>query len=349
MASKDYYSILEVPRSASEADIKSAYRKLARKYHPDMNPNNKQAEERFKEIGEAYEVLSNAEKRKKYDQFGADWEKYDKAGAGFSGWGGGSGYSTKDSGFGDIFDQIFGGRSRTRTGGGTQSGFNPGSGSGPGAYTSTRNYAPRPQRGEDREQPIELTLEECFSGTLRQLQIQTSELCTICNGTGLKSGQRCSNCSGLGVVPRTKRLEVRIPAGVEEGSRVRVQGEGGSGIGGGPRGDLFLKVSFQEHSQFERQGKDLHTSINIPLYTAILGGEAVVPSLKGGKFILNVPAETPNGKVFRLSGQGMPVLNQPGVRVDMFVKVTVMLPTGLSGEEKELYRQLRDLRPNQNQ
>jgi molecular chaperone DnaJ/curved DNA-binding protein len=351
MASKDYYKILEVPRTATEQEIKTSYRRMARLYHPDVNPNNKQAEERFKEIGEAYEVLGNAEKRKKYDQWGVDWEKYDKVGSNYgnAGWGTGtnSGYNTRDSGFGDYFDQIFGGnRQNNRTGrtGTSNTYSNPGQNTNPN-FNYGRNTAPRPQRGEDREQSIDLSLEETYNGTLRQLQIQTSEMCNICNGNGIRNGQRCANCSGLGVMPRAKRLEVRVPAGIEEGSKIRVAGEGGAGIGNGPRGDLFLKVHLQPHPLFERQGNDLYITLTVPLYTALLGGELEVPSLKGGKFMLKVPADTPNNKLFRLSGLGMPILNQPANRGDMYVKVMVVLPTNLSTEERELFRQLREIRP----
>jgi DnaJ-class molecular chaperone len=146
-------------------------------------------------------------------------------------------------------------------------------------------------------------------------------------------------------MPRSKRLEVRVPAGIEEGSKIRVAGEGGAGIGNGPRGDLFLKVHLQPHPLFERQGNDLYITLTVPLYTALLGGELEVPSLKGGKFMLKVPADTPNNKLFRLSGLGMPVLNQPANRGDMYVKVMVVLPTNLSTEERELFRQLREIRP----
>ncbi len=344
MAAKDYYKTLEVTHAATEKDIKTSYRRLARKYHPDVNPNDKHAEERFKELGEAYEVLSDPEKRRKYDQWGVDWEKYEKAGAASAGWGNGGGYSTKDSGFGDIFDQIFGGKAGARPNTSGRMGFN--TNPNPSAeFNYGRTGGPRPSRGEDREQPIDLSLEEAYSGTLRQLQIQSSEICSVCSGSGMKGGNRCSNCSGLGVVPRNKRLEVRIPAGVEEGSKVRVAAEGGSGLHGGPRGDLFLKVHIMPHTVFERTGPDLHTTVTVPLYTAILGGEASVPSPKGGKFILNVPSDTANGKVFRLSGQGMPMINQPATRGDLYVKVNVSLPTSLSQEEAELFRRLRDIRP----
>lgn len=344
---KDYYKTLEIERSATDKDVKTAYRRLARKYHPDMNPGNKQAEERFKEIGEAYEILGDVEKRRKYDQFGSDWEKYDRLGSTYGG------HSATDygfdyrknaganSGFGDIFDNIFGSK---RGGSGTRTT--------PGTNTTTNDFgfgrgtaSPRPTRGDDREQGIELSLEEVFNGATRQLQVQSSDVCQLCNGTGLRGGQRCATCLGLGVVPRSKRLEVRIPAGVEEGSRVRVAGEGGSGLGGGPRGDLYLKVHILPHPVFERKGADLHTTVLIPLYTAILGGEVIVPSLKGGKFGLAVPSDTQNGKIFRLTSQGMPLLNQPGARGDMYVKVEIVLPSNLSDEEKALFRRLRDLRP----
>lgn len=347
---KDYYKTLEIDRSATEKDVKSAYRRMARKYHPDMNPGNKVAEEHFKDIGEAYEVLSDADKRRKYDQFGADWEKYDKLAGTYGGRGStdygfdykknaGTGANANNAGFSDIFDSIFGGKAKTGTR--TSPGSSSSSDFGFGRGTTTA----RPMRGDDREQAIELSLEEIFNGTTRQLQVQSSDVCQLCNGTGLRGGQRCSTCLGLGVVPRSKRLEVRIPAGVEEGSKVRVAGEGGSGLAGGPRGDLYLKVHILPHPVFERKSTDLYTTVPIPLYTALLGGEVIVPSLKGGKFGLAIPGDTQNGKIFRLTAQGMPILNQPGQRGDMFVKVEIVLPTNLSDEEKALFKRLRDLRP----
>ena len=337
MAQKDYYKTLEVERSATEQDIKTSYRRLARKYHPDMNQNNPQAEEHFKEVNEAYEVLGDVEKRKKYDQFGTDWEKYDKAG--FSGTNAGFGnYNTAapNGGFGDIFDSIFGGKAQGRP-------------PRQGANTTVNDFGfgrattQRPQRGEDQEQPIEVTLEEAFLSSTRQLQIQSTEICTVCNGTGLRAGQRCVTCNGRGVLPRQKRLEVRIPAGVDEGTRVKVPSEGGPGISGGPRGDLLLKVHILPHPAFVRKGPDLHTTATIPLYTSVLGGEIIVSSPKGNKFALNVPGETQNGKIFRLTGQGMPILNS-NTRGDMYVKVDVVLPGNLSDAEKRLFQQLKDLR-----
>ncbi|HEX2914580.1 MAG TPA: DnaJ C-terminal domain-containing protein [Chloroflexia bacterium] len=347
MAQKDYYKTLEVPRTATEQEIKSSYRRLARKYHPDMNQGNEQAAEHFKEVNEAYEVLGDAEKRRKYDQFGVDWEKYDRAGFSSSGTTGSTSYSynfNQNGGFGDIFDSIFGGtpnnntRTRTRTGPGTQTRNDFGFG------RSASSGMPRPQRGEDQEQSIEVTLEEAFQGATRQLQIVTNDPCSYCNGTGLRSGQRCAVCNGHGVTPRQKRLEVRIPAGVDDGTKVKVAGEGGPGISGGPRGDLFLKVHVLPHPAFVRKGADLHTTATIPLYTALLGGEIIVSSPRGNKFALNVPSETQNGKVFRLTGQGMPVLSAPNTRGDMYVKVEVSLPSNLSDEEKQLFQQLKNLR-----
>ncbi len=343
MAQKDYYKLLEVARTATEQDIKSAYRRLARKYHPDVNQGNAQAEDRFKEINEAYEVLGDVEKRRKYDQFGSDWEKLDRAG--FSGSNSGSyGYDyNPNAGFGDIFDSIFGSKTKTRTSTGTGS---PSTGSGSSTdFGFGRGAAPRPHRGEDFEQQIEVTLEEAFQGSTRQLQIQSSELCSFCNGTGLRAGLRCSTCHGAGVTPRQKRMEVRIPAGVDEGTKVKVAGEGGPGLSGGPRGDLLLRVHLLPHPIFVRKGADLHTTATIPLYTAVLGGEIIISSPRGNKFALNIPSETQNGKIFRLSNQGMPVINSP-TRGDMYVKAEVTLPTNLSDVEKQLYQQLKDLRAN---
>ena len=241
------------------------------------------------------------------------------------------------AGFSDIFDSIFGTKPKGRPG------------AGPNVNTVNNNFgfsqraSTRPQRGEDQEQPVEVTLEEAFQGSTRQLQIQSSETCVNCNGTGQRSGLSCTYCGGRGVIPRSKRLEVRIPAGVDEGTRVKVPGEGGPGISGGPRGDLLLKIHVLPHPAFVRKGADLHTTATIPLYTAMLGGEIIVASPRGNKFALNVPSETQNNKVFRLTGQGMPVLSGDS-RGDMYVKVEVLLPGNLSDAEKNLIQQLKDLR-----
>ena len=286
MANKDYYAILGVSRTATDKDIKLAYRRLARKYHPDVNPGDKSAEARFKEINEAYEVLSDPEKRKKYDQFGEQWQfadQFAKAGQGgrwdFSRQGGYTTYDFGDLGdLGDIFSNVF-------------------QGFGTGAGTARRAARPRAL-----EHPVDVTLEEAYQGTKRVIQIQGEEICPTCGGTGRVGRTRCSVCGGSGRLLKPRRLEVKIPAGVSDGSRVRIAGQG-SQSAGGVRGDLYLVVRVLPHQLFERKGDDLYAEIQIPLVTAMLGGEAAVPTLKG-KVALKIPAETQNGKVFRLAGAG---------------------------------------------
>ncbi len=325
MPGKDYYQVLGVKRDASEKEIRQAYRKLARKHHPDVNPGNKSAEARFKEIGEAYEVLNDKEKRAKYDQFGDAWQHVGPGGPGgptgspFDFGGGPGNYQVHfedlggqgAEGFGGIFDQIFGGRGRQSV---------------------------RPRRGRDLDQPVEVTLEEAYRGTQRILQLEGMESCPACAGAGVVQGQVCMECRGAGHRTRPRRLEVKIPAGVRDGSRVRIAGEGGLGMNGGPRGDLYLIVSVHPHTGFERKEDDLHEEVAVPLTTAVLGGEVQVPTLKG-RVALKIPAETQNGRVFRLSGLGMPHLQGPGSG-DLYAKVRVMLPTNLSERERELFREL---------
>lgn len=306
---RDYYEILGVPRTASEKDLKSAYRRLARKYHPDVNPGDKKAEEQFKEIGEAYAVLSDAEKRKKYDRWGRDWERIEQAQAAgaqgaagragrtqwstTSGAPGGFGVEFEGEDLGSLFEQLFGrGRQRVRT-------------------TS--------RKGADLEQPVDITLEEAFNGTQRVLQLQDAT-----------DGQ-------------IKTVEVKIPAGAYTGLRVRVGGKGQPGIGGGAPGDLYLAVNVLPHTSFERDGDDLRVRVSVPLYTAELGGDVMVPTLKGTRLALKVAPETQNGQRIRLKGQGMPRL-QGGGRGDLFAEVSVQLPTGLNARERELFQELARLR-----
>jgi molecular chaperone DnaJ len=325
MPGKDFYAILGVGRSASEKEIKQAYRRLARKYHPDVNPGDKTAETKFKEINEAYEVLSDPEKRKKYDRYGDQWqhaEQFAKAGQGAQGdFGKGGTYTTYDFGdlgdLGDIFGGIF-------------------QGFGGGAGTARRSARPK-----SMEYPVEVTLEEAYHGTKRVLQLQAEEPCSVCGGSGRVGRGRCSNCGGSGRLLRPKRLEVKIPPGVRDGSKVRIAGQGGQGYGGA-KGDLLLVVKVLPHQTFERKGDDLHVEVSVPLTTAMLGGEVGVPTLKGN-VALKVPPETQNGKVFRLSGQGMPHLNDSS-RGDIFAKVKVMLPTKLTQQERQLFEQLRSYR-----
>jgi molecular chaperone DnaJ len=325
MPGKDFYAILGIGRSASEKEIKQAYRRLARKYHPDVNPEDKTTEAKFKEINEAYEVLSDTEKRKRYDRYGDQWqyaEQFAKAGQGAQ-WDFGKGgtYTTYDFGdlgdLGDIFGGIF-------------------QGFGGGAGTARRSARPR-----SMEYPVEVTLEEAYHGTKRVLQLQAEEPCSVCGGSGRVGRARCSNCGGSGRLLRPKRLEVKIPPGVRDGSKVRIAGQGSQGYGGA-KGDLLLVVKVLPHQIFERKGDDLHVEVPVPLTTAMLGGEVGVPTLKGN-VALKVPPETQNGKVFRLSGQGMPHLNDSS-RGDIFAKVKVMLPTKLTQQERQLFEQLRTYR-----
>ncbi len=310
-AKKDYYAVLGVKRDASEKDIRAAYRRLARQYHPDVSPNDKTAEERFKEISEAYEVVSDKEKREKYNRYGHDWQHAEqaeaaRAQAGF----GGSGpfrYSYSTSGnpngedpfggggdFSDIFGGMFGGAGR----------------GGRGQYQTIP--------GQDVEHPMTVSLEEAYAGTTRLLSMP-----------GVDGGPR--------------RIEVKIPAGVRDGSRVRVASEGAPSPFGGPKGDLYLVVSVSHNKTFEREGDDLHVKTPVPLHVAALGGEVEVPTPKGTKLALRLPAETQNGRKFRLKGQGMPHLGGDG-RGDLFAEVQVVLPTQLNDEERQLFQRLAELR-----
>lgn len=282
---KDYYQELGVARGASEQEIKQAYRKLARKYHPDINPGDKAAEVRFKAINEAYEVLADKEKREKYDRFGGDWKRYEQAGPGFD-------YSEN---FADIFETLFGANRRSGSGG-----FN--------ARAS----------GQDIDQPVEITLEEAFTGTQRSMQIAAP-------------------------YSPSRTITVKIPAGVDTGTRVRVPGEGGAGFNGGGRGDLYLVVALQPHARYERKGSDLHLTVPVNLYTMLLGGQAPVPTLTGRTLNLTIPEQTQSGRVFRLGGQGMPVL-QSNKRGDLYVTVQAELPTKLSERERELFEELRRIK-----
>ncbi len=315
MEYKDYYKVLGVDKKAKDKEIKRAFRRLARQCHPDVNPDDPQAEERFKEINEAYEVLGDSDKRQKYDQLGSDWQRWQTTGGrpgdfDWSRWATGAAgngvhvrYGTPDdledlfgggSPFSDFFSQVFGGMGGAR-------------GRGTGGY----QYQVRPQRGQDLEQPIEISLEEACRGTSRVLD---------------KAGQR---------------FEVKIPAGARTGTRVRMRGQGGAGGAGGPAGDLYLRVSVRPDPRFERTGDDLHTIVGVDLYTLVLGGEVRVPTITGD-VVLTVPAGTHNGRTFRLRGKGMPRLRHPAEHGDLFAKLEVRLPTELTSRQKELFEELRD-------
>jgi DnaJ-class molecular chaperone len=340
MEYKDYYKILNVSRGASADEIKKAFRKLARKYHPDVNPGDKKAEEKFKEINEAYEVLSDADKRKKYDTLGPNWQEqfgFPSGGANrrtytYSNRSGGTGMPFDydgggSSSFSDFFETLFG-----RAGAGVGSGTS-------GMRGNGTRFDMRSRPGDNIEQPVEVTLQEAFMGGARTFNIQSTEVCPVCKGTGEVSGKTCSNCGGQGMVPRNKRIQVKIPPGVDNGSKIRVAGEGQPGIGGGARGDLFLVISVKPDPVFERKGDDLSVDIDVDLVTAMLGGKAPVPLPDGRKLMLTIPAETQNGRVFRLVGKGMPRLRGEGSG-NLYARVKVLLPMGLSTEERSLFEQL---------
>ena len=345
MAKRDYYEVLGVSRTATEAEIKKAYRALAVKHHPDKNPGDAHAEEKFKECAEAYAVLSDSQKRAQYDRFG------------HAGMGGG-GFDPGFSNIEDIFDlfgfgDMFGSRGRTRS---------------------------TVQRGSDLRYDLEITLEEAASGKEEKLRIPRLEKCDDCDGRGAEKGtspetcvacggsgqtryqqgffsvmRTCPNCQGKGQIIRTpcktcrgagrvekeKSLEVKIPAGVETGSRLRVTGEGEAGVNGGPSGDLFVVLHVKEHDTFERQGANLYSAVPISFAQAALGAEIKVKTLDGEEE-LKVPAGTQTGTVFRLKSHGMPALGGRG-RGDLFVAVTLITPKTLTKEQRKLLEQLADV------
>jgi curved DNA-binding protein len=310
MEYKDYYKTLGVDKKASQKEIKKAYRRLARKYHPDVNPGDQAAEARFKEINEVHEVLSDPEKRKKYDELGANWQQWqrmgrDPRGFDWSQWstGGQPGAGRVHVEYADLGD-LFG------EGGGFSDFFrNIFGGMGGGPYSQRR----RSNRGQDLEHSVDITLEEAHGGTKRVLQMD---------------GQR---------------IEVKIPPGVDTGSRVRISGKGGQGLGGGPSGDLFLRIAVLPHGTFERKGDDLYCEVPIDLYTAMLGGEVPVHTLTG-QVMLKVPPETQSGRRFRLRGLGMPRLKDSKKKGDLYAEVKVVLPQRLTSKEKDLFSQLASLR-----
>ena len=298
----DYYSVLGVPRSASDKDIRDAFRKLARQYHPDVNPGNAEAEERFKQISSAHEVLSDPETRAAYDKYGDNWRNADqieeqmrrRSAGGFGPGGGpGGGFQRVEfdlggggGGLGGLFDGIFG-----------------------------RSSAPPARtRGEDVERPVRVSLEEAYHGASRTIELR----------------------EGVG---EPRHIEVDIPVGIADGARVRVRGKGGPGRGGGAPGDLFLRVSVSSHPRFERRDDDLHVEVDVPVADAALGGEAEVPTLKGRTLALRIPAETQGGRVFRLAGQGMP--RAGGGHGDLLARVRLRLPEPLDDGQRALFEQLR--------
>ena len=354
MAKKDYYEVLGVNRNASDEDIKKAYRKLAMKFHPDRNPDNKEAEGKFKEAKEAYEVLSDKEKRGTYDAYGhAGVDSRAGMGAGQQGFGGFS------DAFGDIFGEIFGGAAGAR--GGRSSVY----------------------RGADLRYNLEITLEQAARGTETKIRIPTLEECETCKGSGAKPGTSaktchacsgsgqvrmamgpfsmaqtcptchgtgkviptpCATCHGAGRLKKHKTLSVKIPTGVDVGDRIRLSGEGEAGVNGGPPGDLYVVINLKEHSVFQREGNDLHCEMPLSFSTAALGGEIAIPTLDG-EAMIKIPAETQTGQVFRLRGKGI-----KGVRSsshgDLLCHMVIETPVRLTERQKELLREFEEINKN---
>lgn len=331
MATKDYYGVLGVSRTATEKEIKSAYRKLARKFHPDVNPGDRKAEERFKEIAEAYEVLSNPDQRRKYDQFGHlgdAWKHAGEAGFGQPG-GGGARWQSTDMGGGmggfegvdlsDLLGNFFGG------GRGQAGGF--------------RRPQPTPHKGEDVQYEAEVTLEEAFAGTERTLSLVVHEACPTCGGSGMVKNAPCGSCGGAGAVERPKTLTVKIPKGVQDGARVRLAGQGGPGQYGGPPGDLYIIPRIQPNARFERKGDDLYTEVGVTFPDAALGAEVEVQTMTG-PVTTRVPAGTSSGQSLRLRGKGMPHLRGEG-HGDLYARVRVLVPREVTAQQRELIEELR--------
>ncbi|MBL8586759.1 MAG: molecular chaperone DnaJ [Xanthobacteraceae bacterium] len=350
MSKRDYYDVLGVQRGAGDSDLKGAYRKLAMKHHPDRNPGDKHCEQRFKEINEAYEVLKDPDKRAAYDRYGhAAFEQ---------GMGGGPAGFGADfaSTFADIFDDFFGMGRRQGRGTGRE-------------------------RGADLRYNMEITLEESYHGKAAEVRIPTSMTCEVCSGTGAKSGTKpkpcptcggygrvrhaqgfftlertclacqgrgqviddpCPACAGAGRVTRERTLSVNIPPGVEDGTRIRLGGEGEAGLRGGPAGDLYIFLSLTAHDFFQRDGADLHCRVPISMVTATLGGEFEVPTIDGGKTRVRVPEGTQSGRRFRLGAKGMPVLRSKQMG-DMYVQVIVETPQKLTKRQRELLAEFETL------
>ena len=312
MEFKDYYGVLGVSKTATDEEIKKAYRKLARTHHPDLNPGDKTAEAKFKDINEANEVLGDPEKRRKYDELGANWRQYEnqpppRGPQGFPG--GQGGYRTvtpeemenlfgQESPFSDFFSTYFGGAGGPSVGG-------------------RRGRQTRARKGHDIEAVAELTLEEAFSGTTRRVSVS-------------RDGKE-------------RTVEVRIPAGIKDGARVRATGEGAKSAGDASAGDLYLLVELQPHPRFERREQDLYTRVGIPVTTAVLGGEVSVTTLSGSTLRLKVPELTSSGRVFRLRGHGMPTVGKSGERGDLYVTADIQIPSTLSPEERRHYEALQAL------
>jgi curved DNA-binding protein len=336
---KDYYEILGVPRTASEADIKKAFRKLAREYHPDVAKNKKQAEEKFKDINEAYEVLGDPQKRKKYDELGPNWSSGSefRAPPGWESYTGTGGFPGRGSrgeefefhfggtGFSDFFEQLFGSR-----------GARGGGGFGRSGGVAEEDFA---ERGRDIEGDIMVTLEEAMRGSVRSVSVRRGVPCEHCGGTGQRARHVCNVCGGTGQVSKSETYQVKIPAGVGEGQRLRVAGRGEAGQGGGAAGDLYLRVRFAKHPDFEVNGPNLVYEAQLAPWEAVLGTNISVPTLNGPVNI-KIPPGTHSGQKLRVRGRGLP--QRGSENGDLIVVTGIEVPSKISDSQRKLWQQLAD-------
>ncbi len=360
MAKRDYYEILGVKRGATEQDLKTAFRNLAKQHHPDRNPGDKDAERKFKELNEAYQMLSDAQKRAAYDQFGH--AAFEGGMSGAHGFGGDFSASMTD-----IFDDLFGDFMGQ-----------PGARRGASGRTSTSGGRGGRERGDDLRYNMEVTLNEAFGGKTAEIRVPTSVSCETCSGSGARAGTRpsvcqtchgagkvrsshggfftiertctichgrgevidnpCGTCSGSGRVTKERKLSVNIPAGVEDGTRIRLAGEGEAGMRGGPAGDLYIFLSIKVHEFFQRDGADIFCRVPISMVTAALGGAVEVPTVEGQRTRVKIPEGSESGKQFRLKGKGMPVLRSKTTG-DMYIQVEVETPKNLNRRQRELMQE----------
>jgi molecular chaperone DnaJ len=356
MEFRDYYKVLGVDRKASDAQIKSAYRKLARKFHPDVNPNNKDAELKFKELNEAYQVIGDADKRKKYDELGADWEhgvsqeemmrRYARQQSAAGGAGGGAGADFGGGGdFSDFFSQFFGGSGRSGFGRGAS-----GRGAAPRGFSSFE-FGNEPARAPDLRAEVGVTLAEAVRGVKRRLDLVAEDECVTCGGSGMiareekqgkarviRSAEPCPTCGGRGVVAARRTLEVTIPAGVTDGTQLRLKGQGGRAPRPDQNGDLFLTIRIEPNPVFALAGRDLRVSLPVWDYEAALGAEITAPTVDG-RVSLKIPAGSQTGRVMRLRGRGLPARGKEPAG-DLLYELKVLAPTDLNAKERALMQDL---------
>ncbi len=362
MSERDYYELLEVDKNANADEIKRSFRKLAMKYHPDRNPDDKEAEQRFKEINEAYEVLKDEQKRAAYDRYGH--QAFQNSMGGGNPFGGGFGFNAED--LSDLFSNVF----NDFMGGGMRS--------------NTRNG---PRKGEDLSYSLEITLEEAFRGVEKEIVVRTTEVCEKCSGHGTANGEqasvcdmcrgtgkvrtqqggffmfetvcpkcrgegriikdKCRECRGEGTVRVEKALKIKVPAGVEDNTRMRITGAGQAGKNGGPKGDLYIFINIQDHKLYERSGKDLYTSVPVSMVCAALGGKVEIPGIDGQKVEVKITNGAQTGNKLRIKNEGMSVINSDK-RGDLYVILKVITPTNLTARQKELLEEFRDLSEDDN-